>query len=63
MILSILFLQACGVSDEKDYEVSWGDYSDSAVERLEENNIDYEVRNQVIFIKEKDLNKAQDCCS
>lgn len=45
------------------YDVDWGAHSDLAVERLERNGIKYEVNNGIIYIQDKDLNKAQSCCS
>lgn len=64
LILAISLLQACKDDNESIiYDVDWGEYSDSAVERLEENRVKYEVNDGIIYIQEKDLNKAQSCCS
>lgn len=64
LILAISFLQACKDDKESINDgVEWGEYSDSAVERLEGNKIKYEVNDGIIYIQEKDLNKAQSCCS
>lgn len=63
LILCVFILSACGSNGEISYDAEWGDYSDSNVKTLEENNINYEVKDGVIFIEEKDLNKAQNCCS
>ncbi|RNA66971.1 hypothetical protein [Alteribacter keqinensis] len=62
VILCFVILTACSAGDEND-DVQWGEYSDSAVQRLEYSNIDYEVKDGQIFIREKDVNKAQSCCS
>lgn len=67
--LIILFLivgisQACDSNkEEAEHEVNWGEYNDSSVERLKENRIDYKIKDGNIYIQEKDLSKAQNCCS
>jgi len=64
LILATSLLQACKDDNETiSYDVDWGEHSDSAVERLVENGIKYEVNNGTIYIQDKDLNKAQSCCS
>lgn len=64
LIIMIFILQACqGDGRSVNYDVSWGEYSHSAVERLEENNIQYEVNEDMIYIQNEDLNRAQSCCS
>ncbi len=64
LILAISLLQACKDDNEMiSYDVNWGERSDSAIERLEENGIKYEVNDGIIYIQDKDLNKAQSCCS
>lgn len=35
----------------------------SQIQRLEENNVSYELNDGIIYIREQDFNKAQNCCS
>lgn len=59
--MTILFAAGC----QKDYEgeyVEWGE-ENTDEERLEDNDIPYEIRDGQIYIPEDALNDAVICCS
>jgi len=66
LILGVLALQACsfntGITDE-DETIGWTEYSESQTQRLEENGIQYTIKDDYIYILSKDLKKASACCS
>lgn len=63
LILCVAFLQACSLDSTESKMVEWGEYSQSQEKRLNENGIKFEVKNDFIYIDEKDVDKASNCCS
>lgn len=63
LIISAIFLQGCSISNTDSEMVEWGEYSESQEKRLKKNGIKFEVKNERIYIDEKDVNKASNCCS
>ena len=67
ILILFVFLLGCSMNNEEleneKYDIEWGEVSNSAKERLDKYNIEYEVKNDKIFLKKSDLNKAQSCCS
>lgn len=60
--VSILFLSSC--SNSADHYISWtDDATENNIQRLDEANIKYEIREGQIWIRERDLDKAVMCCS
>jgi hypothetical protein len=62
LLFLIMLLTACQ-SDEKREYISWGEEDKSALERLEDNGIDYKVENGKIFIPKEQMSKATACCT
>lgn len=60
---AVLLLQGCSTNEREQKLVEWGEYSASQEERLKKNGIDFKVEDDMIYIEEKDLNKATACCS
>ena len=60
---AVLLLQGCSTNESEQKLVEWGEYSTSQEERLKKNGIDFKVEDDMIYIEEKDLNKAAACCS
>lgn len=63
-LVTMLF-NYCSLSTNQDSDeiVEWGRDTTSTTERLEENNIDYEIEGGYIYIQHKDLSKAVACCT
>lgn len=59
----LLLIPLTGCSPEDSNFIHWADKTESQIKRLENSNIKYELRNNEIWIKEKDLDKAVSCCS
>ncbi|ARK32326.1 hypothetical protein BkAM31D_22080 [Halalkalibacter krulwichiae] len=58
--LSLLLLSSC--QTEQHY-VYWTDLSENQLERLDDANISYQVRNGEIWVKEKEMMRVVACCS
>lgn len=58
---SLLFLlSACSAEDSYMY---WTVKTENQIQRLDEANIKYEIREGEIWIREKDMDKVVACCS
>jgi hypothetical protein len=53
-------LSACSIEETYTY---WTDKTDNQIQRLEEANINYEIRETEIWVIEKDRDKVVACCS
>jgi len=63
-IIFTLLLTGCSPNQTGNEElISFGEKSNSLIKRLEEAKIDYEIQNNEVYIKEKDLSKATACCT
>ena len=63
-IIFTLLLTGCSTNQTSNEElISFGEKSNSLIKRLEEAKIDYEIQNNEVYIKEKDLSKATACCT
>lgn len=63
-IIFTLLLTGCSPNQTSNEElISFGEKSNSLIKRLEEAKIDYEIQNNEVYIKEKDLSKATACCT
>ena len=58
-VFLLLLLSGCN----DDEFVYWTDTEASQIQRLDEANISYDIRNGEIWIKENDMTKVIACCS
>lgn len=58
----VIFLFGCN-SNENDNYVYWTEKTDNQLERLDEANINYEIKNGEIWVREKDMFEVVACCS
>ncbi|MDX5475635.1 MAG: hypothetical protein LPK00_08850 [Bacillaceae bacterium] len=61
-ITIVLLLTACQQNESEKFTY-WTDESSNQLQRLEKAKIKYEIRNEEIWINEKDLMKVVACCS
>jgi ABC-type enterochelin transport system substrate-binding protein len=59
-LISFMLLSACNTNAKY---VPWAGESANQIERLNEAGIDYKTQKGEIWIKEKDVKKAVQCCS
>ncbi|MFN3366737.1 MAG: hypothetical protein ACK411_10140 [Exiguobacterium mexicanum] len=62
LIMSVSLLQGCS-SDSEPEMIQWGEYTTSQESRLTKNGIKFEVKNDYIYIDQKDVKKASSCCT
>jgi hypothetical protein len=62
LLIAFMLLSACNTNDDAKY-VPWAGESTSQIERLNEAGVDYKTQNGKIWIMEKDVKKAVQCCS
>lgn len=61
LIFSVLIVfTACNTNESYTY---WTDRTDNQIQRLDEAKIEYEVREDEIWVREKALEKVVACCS
>jgi hypothetical protein len=58
----VLFILLSGCSVEEEYAY-WAEKTDNQIQRLDEANIKYEIREGEIWVREKDLSRVVICCS
>ncbi|WP_203334758.1 hypothetical protein [Planococcus beigongshangi] len=59
--VSLTLLSGCNPS--ATYYIDWSDTSEDQIQRMDEANIKYDIRDGQIWIRERDLDKAAACCS
>ena len=60
VIVILIMLSACNKEENYTY---WTGKTDNQIERLDKANIKYEIRDNEIWVKEKDMFKVVACCS
>ncbi|KMY41479.1 hypothetical protein [Peribacillus loiseleuriae] len=61
-IAFILLISLSGCNTEEDY-IYWTEKTDNQIERLDGANINYEIREGEIWVREKDMDKVLACCT
>ena len=59
--VSLMLLSGCNPS--ATYYIDWSEATENQIQRLDEANIKYDVREGKIWIRETDLNEVVECCS
>lgn len=62
-IALVTILAGCGSQQDTEEMIKWGEYNKSNVERLKENDIEVQVKNDVMYIPKSDQKKAVKCCT
>lgn len=62
-IALVTILAGCGSQHDTEEMIKWGEYNKSNVERLKENDIEVQVKNDVMYIPKSDQKKAVKCCT
>lgn len=63
IVVLMIALAGCGSHEDTEKMIKWGEYNKSNVERLEENGIEVQVKNDVMYIPKSDQRKAVKCCT
>jgi len=59
--VSVMLLSGCNTAP--DHYINWADATENQIQRMDEANIKYDIRDGQIWIRERDLDKAAACCS
>ncbi|KQS23455.1 hypothetical protein ASF99_13190 [Exiguobacterium sp. Leaf187] len=62
-IAFVSILAGCGSQHNTQEMIKWGEYNKSNVERLKENDIEVQVKNDIMYIPKSDQKKAVKCCT
>ncbi|GGD15296.1 hypothetical protein [Pontibacillus salipaludis] len=60
LLITLITLAACSSTETYTY---WTEETDEQIQRLNEANIRYEIRNGEIWVGEGDMDKVVACCS
>lgn len=62
-LVFVMLLFGCNSKDDEDKYVYWTEKTESQIERLDDANINYEIKDGEIWVREKDMFKVVACCS
>lgn len=62
-IALVTILAGCGSQQDTEEMIKWGEYNKLNVERLKENDIEVQVKDDVMYIPKSDQKKAVKCCT
>ena len=60
-VVSLMLLSGC--NNSADYYINWTEAKDEQIQCLDDANIKYEIREEVIWVRERDLHKIDANCS
>ncbi|AZB41092.1 hypothetical protein CEF21_01340 [Bacillus sp. FJAT-42376] len=60
LLIPFIVLTACSTGETYTY---WTDKTNNQIQRLNDANIKYEIKNGEIWVREKDMKKVVACCS
>lgn len=63
LIVSVLLMILSGCNNSADFYINWTEVTDNQTKCLDKAKIKYEVREDMIWVRERDMNKIAASCS